>query len=464
MSPTVYRIHTPRLVVRCWEPADAPQLMAAKNASKEHLLPWMPWALGEPSDLAANLALIRAWHAQFDTDQDYVYGIFDRATSAVVGGTGLHERIGKNAREIGYWVCAGATNRGIATEAAAALTRMGFEFMGLDRMEIHCDVRNVWSAAIPRKLGYVHDATLRRRAITVGAPADSMIWTLFADEYPGSPAAQIAIEAFDALGGKLAPLARTGGAAMKYRRLGRTGLKVSVVGLGTWQFGGEWGRAFTQAEVDRLLGHGAELGINLIDTAECYGDHLSEALIGRAIRGQRERWIVATKFGHKFHSNFTRTLHYSAAEVLEQLEASLRALDTDTIDLYQMHSAKDAAFDQPDLWEMLSRQVQAGKIRHVGLSISPNDNLYQTAGASAVGAETIQVVYNRLDRAPEAAVLPTCQAQDLGVLARVPLASGLLTGKYRPGDVFDNPDDIRSQRSPSETAGSAAAGSRDRGD
>ena len=80
MSPTIYRIHTPRLVVRCWEPADAPQLMAAKNASKEHLLPWMPWALGEPSDLAANLALIRAWHAQFDTDQDYVYGIFNRET------------------------------------------------------------------------------------------------------------------------------------------------------------------------------------------------------------------------------------------------------------------------------------------------------------------------------------------------------------------------------------------------
>jgi RimJ/RimL family protein N-acetyltransferase len=126
----------------------------------------------------------------------------------VVGGTGLHERIGKNAREIGYWVCAGAVNRGIATEAAAALTKVGFEFMGLDRVEIHCDVRNVWSAAIPRKLGYVHEATLRRRAITVGAPADSMVWTLFSDEYPGSPAAQIAIEAFDVLGNRLTPLTR----------------------------------------------------------------------------------------------------------------------------------------------------------------------------------------------------------------------------------------------------------------
>jgi aryl-alcohol dehydrogenase-like predicted oxidoreductase len=237
---------------------------------------------------------------------------------------------------------------------------------------------------------------------------------------------------------------------MKYRRLGRTGLRVSVVGIGTWQFGGEWGRAFAQDEVDGVLGGARELGINLIDTAECYGDHLSETLVGRAIRGRRESWVIATKFGHKFHGNFHRTQHYSAAEVKEQLEESLRALGTDHVDIYQMHSGKDPAFDQPDLWEMLARQVEAGKIRHLGLSISPNDNIYQTARASDVGAETIQVVYNRLDRAPEAAVLPSCQAQDLGVLARVPLASGLLTGKYHPGDVFVNADDIRSQRSPAE--------------
>jgi RimJ/RimL family protein N-acetyltransferase len=203
MTPTVYRIHTPRLVLRCWEPDDAPQLMEAKNVSKEHLLPWMPWAQAEPSDLAANIALIRAWRAQFDTDQDYVYGIFDRETSAVIGGTGLHARIGRNAREIGYWVRAEAINRGIATETAAALTKVGFEFMGLERVEIHCDVRNVRSAAVPRKLGYVHDGTLRRRSITVGPPAGSMIWTMFADEYPASPAARIGVEAFDVLGNRL---------------------------------------------------------------------------------------------------------------------------------------------------------------------------------------------------------------------------------------------------------------------
>ena len=98
MPATIYRIHTPRLVLRPWQPADAPQLQAAKNASKEHLLPWMPWASHEPSDLEDNIVLIRRWRAEFDTDKDYVYGIFDRAETAVLGGTGLHARVGANAR------------------------------------------------------------------------------------------------------------------------------------------------------------------------------------------------------------------------------------------------------------------------------------------------------------------------------------------------------------------------------
>ena len=88
---------------------------------------------------------------------------------------------------------------------------------------------------------------------------------------------------------------------MKYRRLGKTGLDVSVVGIGTWQFGGEWGKAFTQGEVDAIMDRAADLGINLVDTAECYGDHLSEALVGRAIKRDRQKWIVATKFGHRYH-------------------------------------------------------------------------------------------------------------------------------------------------------------------
>ena len=232
---------------------------------------------------------------------------------------------------------------------------------------------------------------------------------------------------------------------MKYRRLGKTGLRVSVVGVGTWQFGGEWGKRFSQQEVDKLLGRAKELGINLIDTAECYGDHLSESLIGRPIEKDRQSWILATKFGHRFHRNFERAEHWSPQEVLQQLEASLQALRTDYVDIYQFHSGSDQAFDQDELWEMLNQQVKAGKARYLGISISSQrENLYQTQQATEVGASIIQVVYNRLDRRPEGRVLPSCRDQDLGVLARVPLASGLLSGKYNPGTQFTDQDDVRS--------------------
>src|SRR5213596_566186 len=136
---------------------------------------------------------------------------------------------------------------------------------------------------------------------------------------------------------------------MKYRRLGNTNLKVSVIGIGTWQFGGEWGKEFTQGEAFRMLSRAAELGLNLIDTAECYGDHLSESLIGRAIHRERDKWILATKFGHKFHGNLNRTDERTATHVRQQLEDSLKALKTDYIDLYQFHSVTDLEFENEEL-------------------------------------------------------------------------------------------------------------------
>ncbi|MCA0756589.1 aldo/keto reductase [Paenibacillus sp. N4] len=228
---------------------------------------------------------------------------------------------------------------------------------------------------------------------------------------------------------------------MKYRRLGSTELNVSVIGIGTWQFGGEWGREYTQEEADAILDKGHELGINLIDTAECYGDHLSESLIGDYIsRRNRGDWIIATKFGHHFHERFTRTDVYDAQGVIAQLDASLKALKTDYIDLYQFHSGPDQAFDNDELWTVLDKQVEAGKIRFLGTSIGSNDNLHQTEASSKVNSRVIQVVYNRLDRKPEERVFPSCIEQDLGVLARVPLASGYLSGKYKPGAVFGSTD------------------------
>lgn len=228
---------------------------------------------------------------------------------------------------------------------------------------------------------------------------------------------------------------------MKYRRLGRTGLQVSVIGVGTWQFGGEWGKEFEQGEVDAILSKAAELGINLIDTAECYGDHWAEELIGRAIKGRREEWIIATKFGHRFKGPFQRDDVYEPAQVQEQLEKSLVALQTDYIDLYQFHSGDDPMFDTPGLWETLRGFVEAGAVRHLGISVSSKRaSLYQVNQASQVGAETIQVVYNRINRSAEQEILPSCRRQDLGVLARVPLASGFLSGKYTKTTRFPTTD------------------------
>jgi aryl-alcohol dehydrogenase-like predicted oxidoreductase len=231
---------------------------------------------------------------------------------------------------------------------------------------------------------------------------------------------------------------------MKYRTLGKTGLRVSVVGVGTWQFGGEWGRTYEQQEVNAILGTAKELGINLIDTAECYGDHLSESLIGEYIQGSRKDWILATKFGHHFHRPFERTDVFGAKDVVKQLELSLQALKTDYIDLYQFHSGPNSSFDQEELWSTLQDQVKAGKVRHLGISIGSNENIHQTSLASDVKAEAIQVVYNRLERQPEKEVFLSCMEQNLGVLARVPLASGFLSGKYKPGAKFAA-NDVRSR-------------------
>jgi len=228
---------------------------------------------------------------------------------------------------------------------------------------------------------------------------------------------------------------------MKYRRLGKTGLRVSVIGVGTWQLGGEWGKMFEQAEVDVMLARAGELGINLIDTAECYGDHLAERLVGRAIHGQREKWVIATKFGHRFTAPFQRDDLFEPSQVEKQLESSLEALQTDYIDLYQFHSGTDERFDTPGLWERLRGLVEAGTIRHLGISISrKHAGVHQIEQASEVGAEAVQVVYNRIEREAEKDVLPLCRQQNLGVLARVPLASGFLSGKYTSESQFSKAD------------------------
>lgn len=235
---------------------------------------------------------------------------------------------------------------------------------------------------------------------------------------------------------------------MKYRTLGKTGLKVSVVGLGTWQFGGQWGKQFEQAEVDRIIAAAGEHGVNFIDTAECYGaNHLSETMIGKAIKGQRSRWVVATKFGHKPGGLEPKEVYYSAAEVEKQLAESLHALQTDYIDVYQFHSGDNACFDDEELWQMLHRQVARGKIRHLGISIGDNTNMHQTRGAQSTHCATLQLIYNRLNQRADTEVLAEAQRQNLGVIVRTPLASGFLSGKYQAGSRWPE-GDVRHPRNP----------------
>lgn len=231
---------------------------------------------------------------------------------------------------------------------------------------------------------------------------------------------------------------------MHYRRLGKTGLQVSAIGIGSWQFGGGWGKSFTQAEVNNILSRASQLGINFIDTAECYGHHISEGLIGNGIQGCRDKWLVATKFGHN-HGNNLGPANYEPEQVLIQLEASLRALQTDYIDLYQLHSGTLEQLENDALWTMLDKQVQAGKVRFLGNSIGNPNMLLQVQKSAQYGISVIQTIYNAVKRKAEESVFPVAAQQDLGVIARVPLASGFLSGKYFPGHIFPD-NDVRSQR------------------
>ncbi|HZE29738.1 MAG TPA: GNAT family protein [Gaiellaceae bacterium] len=132
--PAPYRIETERLVVRCYEPRDAPLLKEAIDSSLEHLQPWMPWALDEPQTLEQKIELLELFRAGFDAGENFTYGIFAADEDELLGGTGLHARVGPGGLEIGYWVRASATRQGIVTESTAALTRAGFEVCEADRI------------------------------------------------------------------------------------------------------------------------------------------------------------------------------------------------------------------------------------------------------------------------------------------------------------------------------------------
>ena len=201
-----YRIETERLVIRCYDPRDAPLLKAAFDSSIKHLSEWMPWARLEPQTLEQKVELLRTFRGRFDHDENYVYGVFSRDESELLGGSGFHKRSNEGSLEIGYWVAVGAVGQGIATEATAVQTRAGLELCGLDRIDLQVDPRNERSLNIPRRLGFTQEGVLRRR-LDPGAEGeprrDSTVFTMLREELAGSPCLKYDYVAFDAAGNRL---------------------------------------------------------------------------------------------------------------------------------------------------------------------------------------------------------------------------------------------------------------------
>jgi RimJ/RimL family protein N-acetyltransferase len=198
-----HRIETERLVIRAYDPGDAALTKDAIDTSLEHLRAWMHWAEYEPQPLEEKTELLRSFRAAFDAGEDFQYGIFDPTESEQLGGTGLMPRVGPRGLEIGYWMRLSATRQGFVTESSAALTRVGFEVCGADRIEIRVDPDNTVSLGVPRKLGFTQEATLRRRLpAKEGVPLrDVTIWTMFREDF--DPGISPGLRAFDASGRQL---------------------------------------------------------------------------------------------------------------------------------------------------------------------------------------------------------------------------------------------------------------------
>ncbi len=239
---------------------------------------------------------------------------------------------------------------------------------------------------------------------------------------------------------------------MQYRTLGRTRLKVSSVSLGAWEIGGAatltfeglgtiphgWGRADDAASID-LIDRCGHAGVNLIDTAPIYGDGHSEEVVGRALRGRRDQWIVCTKGGHGAANRVAWT-DFSRARLLEQIDQSLARLRMEAVDIYLLHNPSDDDIRRGECLEALSAIRQHGKARFVGVSIGPNQMGVALMQQGLV--DVLQQSISIIDPGAAAALLPAAVKHDVGIMARQVFGAGFLAGAVTPTTAF-TPDDRR---------------------
>ena len=235
---------------------------------------------------------------------------------------------------------------------------------------------------------------------------------------------------------------------MKYRQLGNTDLSVSEVGFGVWTVGTSWWGKIEEPQGINLLRQAFDLGVNFFDTGDTYGEGYGEEILAKALKQQRHDIVIGTKFGYDFYTHVVREGHQERPQkwtpgfVRYACEQSLRRLDTDYIDLYQLHNPKMDAIEDDELFDTLDELVKEGKILHYGFAIGP-DIGWEEEGTAAVeyrDAQVMQIIYSILEQDPARAWFPLARERKTGLITRVPHASGMLDGTYTKDTVFEASD------------------------
>jgi aryl-alcohol dehydrogenase-like predicted oxidoreductase len=223
---------------------------------------------------------------------------------------------------------------------------------------------------------------------------------------------------------------------MNYRILGKTGFKISELSLGTWQLGGRWGDPFNKETANKILNTAIDSGINFIDTADVYNDGLSELAIGKILKSRSERIYVATKCGRRLNPHISES--YQPDILRRFIEDSLKRLKLETLDLIQLHCPPAEVYYRPEIFELFNKLKGEGKILNLGVSVEKVEEALKAIEYPNVS--TVQIIFNMFRQRPAELFFKEAIKKDVGIIIRVPLASGLLTGTYTKSTSFGNDD------------------------
>lgn len=222
---------------------------------------------------------------------------------------------------------------------------------------------------------------------------------------------------------------------MKYRELGRTGWEVSAISFGAWAIGGTWGTVSDKESLTAL--HSAlDQGVNFFDTADVYGDGRSERLLAQLRRERKEEFYVATKAGRRLNPHVAEG--YNRQNLTTFVERSLRNLETEALDLLQLHCPPTDVYYMPEVFEVLDDLKKAGKLQHYGVSVEKVEEALKAIEYPNV--QTVQIIFNIFRQRPKELFFAEAQRRKVGILARVPLSSGMLTGKFTKDSQFEKDD------------------------